>query len=56
MSGNPTMLVWLGGQFLGQSDKNEATGPEGAPLLPSIGSSSWSDPKRMGVMRAASTE
>ena len=36
MSGNPTMLIWLGKQFLGQSDKNELTGPEGAPLLPSI--------------------
>lgn len=26
MSGNPTMLIWLGKQFLGQKDKIEHTG------------------------------
>lgn len=36
MSGNPTMLIWLGKQFLGQSDKSELTGPEGTALLPTI--------------------
>jgi hypothetical protein len=25
-SGNPTMLIWLGKQFLGQSDKQEQSG------------------------------
>ena len=36
MVGNPTMLIWLGKQFLGQSDKNEVTGADGGPLQASI--------------------
>ncbi len=32
-AGNVTMQIWLGKQYLGQSDKNELTGGEGAPLL-----------------------
>jgi hypothetical protein len=32
MSGNPTMLIWLGKQFLDQKDKQEYTGPEGGPI------------------------
>jgi hypothetical protein len=31
-SGNPTMLVWLGKQVLGQRDKQEITGVDGNPL------------------------
>jgi len=31
-SGNPTMLIWLGKQYLGQSDKQELTGKDGAPF------------------------
>jgi hypothetical protein len=33
--GDRTMLVWLGKQYLGQSDKqqNEVSGPEGKPVL-----------------------
>jgi hypothetical protein len=33
-AGNPTMLVWLGKNMLGQSDKisNEHSGPDGQPL------------------------
>lgn len=30
--GNPTMLVWLGKQYLGQSDKTEVTGKDGTPF------------------------
>lgn len=32
IEGNPTMLVWLGKQRLGQSDKTELTGKSGEPL------------------------
>lgn len=30
MAGNPTMLIWLGKQFLGQKDKTEQTVKTGA--------------------------
>jgi hypothetical protein len=32
--GNPTMLIWLGKQYLGQRDKNdiEMSGKDGAPI------------------------
>lgn len=30
--GNPTMLVWLGKQMLGQRDKQEISGPDGGPI------------------------
>lgn len=30
--GNATMLVWLGKQYLGQSDKQEVTGADGGPV------------------------
>lgn len=30
--GNPTMLIWLGKQMLGQKDKAEISGDENAPL------------------------
>jgi hypothetical protein len=30
--GNTTMLIWLGKQFLGQSDKQELTGKDGEPI------------------------
>lgn len=30
--GNPTLLIWLGKQYLGQSDKREIGGPEGGPI------------------------
>lgn len=33
MSGNTTMLIWLGKQRLGQSDKNELTGKDGGRLV-----------------------
>ncbi len=33
MEGNTTMLVWLGKQRLGQSDKNELTGKGGGRLV-----------------------
>ena len=26
------MLIWLGKQYLGQKDKNELGGPDGAPI------------------------
>ena len=32
IAGNPTMLIWLGKQFLGQADKQEVTGQNGGPL------------------------
>lgn len=31
-SGNVTMLIWLGKQYLGQSDKQEVGGAGGGPL------------------------
>lgn len=34
--GNTTMLVWLGKQHLGQSDKQELTGGNGQPLMPPV--------------------
>lgn len=30
--GNPTMLVWLGKQVLGQKDKQEFSGPDGGAI------------------------
>jgi hypothetical protein len=36
MSGNPTMLIWLGKQFLGQTDKTAVTGADGGPLQVSV--------------------
>jgi hypothetical protein len=32
MKGNPTLLIWLGKQYLGQRDKIEHGGPNGMPL------------------------
>jgi len=32
--GNPTMLIWLGKQWLQQTDKQEITGKDGKDLLP----------------------
>lgn len=31
-AGNPTMLVWLGKQMLGQKDKQELSGPDGGAI------------------------
>jgi hypothetical protein len=36
IAGNPTMLIWLGKQFLGQSDKNELSGKDGGPIQAAI--------------------
>lgn len=30
--GNPTMLIWLGKQMLGQRDRKEHSGPNGGPI------------------------
>jgi hypothetical protein len=30
------MLIWLGKQFLGQSDKNELSGKDGGPIQAAI--------------------
>jgi hypothetical protein len=32
LAGNPTMLIWLGKQKLGQRDKQEVTGVDGGPI------------------------
>lgn len=32
MTGNPTMLIWLGKQYLLQKEKHELSGPNGGPL------------------------
>ena len=32
MGGNPTLLIWMGKQFLNQSDKQELTGKDGNDL------------------------
>ncbi len=37
ISGNATMQIWLGKQMLGQKDKVEHTGADGAPLIPLSG-------------------
>lgn len=34
--GNVTMMIWLGKQQLGQTDRQEVGGPNGAPLLETI--------------------
>lgn len=31
-AGNPTMLIWLGKQMLGQRDRQEVSGPEGGAI------------------------
>jgi hypothetical protein len=36
MEGDKTMLVWLGKQYLMQSDKQELTGKDGEKLIPVI--------------------
>ena len=33
-AGNATMLIWLGKQHLGQKDKQELTGKDDTPLIP----------------------
>jgi len=32
-SGNATMCIWLGKQYLGQTDKQEVSGPDGGPQI-----------------------
>lgn len=32
MAGDRTMLIWLGKQYLKQSDKMESSGPDGGPI------------------------
>lgn len=32
-AGNPTMLIWLGKQYLGQKDRSEVTGKDGQPIV-----------------------
>ena len=32
LSGNPTLLIWLGKQYLEQSDKQEIAGKDGGPI------------------------
>jgi hypothetical protein len=34
LAGNATMMIWLGKQLLGQKDRQEVTGADGAPLVP----------------------
>jgi hypothetical protein len=36
LAGNVTMLIWLGKNMLGQSDKLQATGADGSPLFPAV--------------------
>ena len=36
MAGNPTMLIWLGKQYLNQKDKQEHSGPDGGPIAISV--------------------
>ena len=36
IAGNVTMLIWLGKNLLGQKDKTELTGKDGAPLVPDL--------------------
>lgn len=31
LAGNPTMLIWMGKQYLNQTDKKEISGPDGGP-------------------------
>lgn len=46
--GNATMLVWLGKQLLGQKDRSEMTGADGAPLIGGI-TVTFVRPKDSGV-------
>ena len=32
VEGNPTLCIWLGKQMLGQSDRQELSGPDGGPI------------------------
>jgi hypothetical protein len=32
LDGNPTMLIWMGKQHLGQTDKSQLTGDENSPI------------------------
>jgi hypothetical protein len=34
--GNPTMLIWLGKQMLGQRDRHELSGPDGGAIPTSL--------------------
>jgi len=45
MAGNPTMLIWLGKQNLGQRDGTaiELTGKDGAPIEPAVSAKTMSD-------------
>jgi hypothetical protein len=36
VSGNTTMLIWLGKQYLDQSDKRELAGKDGGPLTVAV--------------------
>ena len=36
LDGNVTMLIWLGKNLLGQHDRHELTGKDGAPLVPKV--------------------
>jgi hypothetical protein len=36
IAGNATMLIWLGKNLLGQADKQEVTGKDGAPLMQTV--------------------
>jgi hypothetical protein len=36
LKGNPTMLVWLGKQYLEQSDKQQVTGANGGPIQAAV--------------------
>lgn len=48
--GNPTMLVWLGKQVLGQTDKHEVSGPDSGPVLISVTEESLIEKaRRLGI-------
>lgn len=48
--GNPTMLVWLGKQYLGQRDHKDISGPNGGPI-PTVDLTNVSD-EQLKVLEA----
>jgi hypothetical protein len=53
LNGNATMQIWLGKQMLGQKDKHEMTGADGAPLVPEAPSTRETARAILDIMREA---
>lgn len=49
--GNTTMLVWLGKQYLRQSDKAELTGKDGKPVMSTDNADDFSDDELLAIIK-----